>query len=81
MGGSNRDKAANRAGQYRKSIAEAQGRGDHRAAFYEAERWLLSEVARAAKQRPADAPQMYADVIAQITKLAEALPFYRPTRR
>lgn len=81
MSGSLRDKATNRTGLYRNDITAAQTSGDYRGALHLAERWLLGEVAKFARQRPQDAQQMYAEVTAQLAKLAEALPFYRPTKK
>lgn len=81
MARSTRDKAANRRSLYQTEIAEKQALADHRGAFDAAKRWLLSEVARAARQRPADAPQMYADVTERLAAIAEALPYYRPAKQ
>lgn len=81
MSGSLRDKAARRSGEYQTAIETAQAAGDFRGAFHLAERWLLGEAAKYARQRPADANQMYADVTAQLTKLGEAIPFYKPARK
>jgi hypothetical protein len=66
---------------YREDIATAQAGSDFRGGLHLAERWLLSEVARAARQRPGDAQQMYAEVTANLAKLAEAIPFYRPAKK
>lgn len=81
MSGSLRDKAARRTSQYQAEIAAAQQAGDFRGALHLAERWLLGEAAKYARQRPADANQMYADVTKQLTKLGEAIPFYKPARK
>lgn len=81
MPGSLRDKAANRTSHYRGDVATAQAGGDLRGGLHLAERWLLGEVAKYARQRPQDAQQMYAEVTERLMKLAEAVPFYRPEKR
>lgn len=80
MSGSLRDKAANRAKQWRTSIATKQSAGDYRGGLHEAERWLLSELNRVQRQRPQDAATVYAEVAGKLADLAEALPFYRPEK-
>ncbi len=80
MAGSLRDKAANRAGQYRRAIAARQAAGDYRGALHEAERWLLGELGKVARQRPKDADAVYRDVTESLARLAEAVPFYKPAR-
>jgi hypothetical protein len=81
VSGSLRDKAANRAGQYRSTIAAMQADGDFRAGLHEAERWLLSELNRVQRQRPQDAAAVYVEVTAKLSALAEVLPFYKPERK
>lgn len=81
MSGSLRDKAARRTSSYQERIAAAQASGDYRGALHLAERWLLGETAKYARQRPADAAQMYIDVTAQLTKLGEAIPHYKPAKK
>ncbi len=78
MPGGNVDKAANRARQYRDRIAAKQADGDFRGALHEAERWLLSEASRVARQRPGDAQRIHVEVTERLATLAEALPSYRP---
>lgn len=81
MPGSLRDKAANRAGQYRKAITAKLDVGDYRGAQHEAHRWLLSELNRVQRQRPQDAAAVYAEVTENLARLAEALPFYKPAKK
>lgn len=81
MPGGLRAKAGNRAQQYLVGIAAAQAAGDYRGALHLAESWLLGEAAKYARRHPAEANQMYADVTAQLTKLGEAIPFYKPAKR
>lgn len=78
MPGSLRDKASNRTSHYRNDVAAAQTVGDHRGGLHLAERWLLGEVAKYARQRPQDAQQMYAEVTERLMQLAEAIPGYKP---
>jgi hypothetical protein len=81
MGSSLRDKAANRAGLYRDQIAVKQAEGDFKGALHEANRWLLEELAKVRRQRPHDAAAVDANVTAQLAKLAEAIPFYKPAKK
>lgn len=76
-----RDRAANRAGQYRKAIAELQREGDYPGAMHEAKRWLLSELSRVQRRRPQDSAAVHAEVTEKLAALAEALPFYKPAKR
>lgn len=78
MSGSIRDKAANRSGQYRRAIAAKQDDGDYRGGLHEAERWLLGELGKVARQRPKDAAAVYREVTESLARLAEAVPFYKP---
>lgn len=80
MPGSLRDKAANRAGQYQSVITAKQAGGDYRGALHEAERWLLGELQKVARQRPRDAEAVYREVTANLIRLAEAVPFYKPAK-
>jgi len=75
-----REKAAGRAKNYKQSIAEKQQAGDYKGALHEAHRWLLGELGKVARQRPHDAPQVYADVTDRLAALAEHVPFYKPRR-
>lgn len=75
-----RDKAGNRASQYRSAIAAMQREGNYSGAAHEAKGWLLSELARVQRRRPQDAPAIYAEVTEKLAALAEALPFYKPTK-
>jgi hypothetical protein len=81
VSGSLRDKAANRAGQYRRTIQTMQAGGDYRGGLHEAERWLLGELQKVQRQRPQDAEAVYAEVTEKIAALAEVLPFYKPARK
>ena len=80
MGASLRDKAANRAGQYRAAIDARLAAGDYRGALHEGERWLLGELQKVARQRPKDAPAVYREVTENLARLAEAVPFYKPAK-
>lgn len=80
MPGSLRDKAANRAGQYHRVIATKQAEGDYPGGLHEAEKWLLGELRKVARQRPQDAPAVYVEVTAKLAALAEAIPTYKPTK-
>ena len=80
MPGSLRDKAANRAGQYRRTIETHQADGDYRGGLHEAERWLLGELQKVARQRPKDAEAVYREVTENLARLAEAVPFYKPAK-
>lgn len=80
MATSFRDKAGNRAGQYQDVIAAMQREGDYPGAMHEAKRWLLSELSRVQRRRPHDAPAVYAEVTEKLARLAEAVPFYKPTK-
>jgi hypothetical protein len=80
VGASLRDKAANRATQYRTAIDARFAEGDFRGGLHEAERWLLGELQKVARQRPKDAPAVYRDVAESLARLAEAVPFYKPTQ-
>lgn len=75
-----RDKAANRASQYRSAIAALQRHGDYVNAAQEAKGWLMSELRKVARQRPADATAIYAEVTERLAALAEAIPTYKPTK-
>lgn len=81
MAASLRDKAANRAGHYRRAIEARQAAGDFRGGLHEAERWLLGELQKVARQRPKDAEAVYREVTENLARLAEAIPFYKPTTK
>ena len=80
MSASRRDKAANRARLYRGYIAAKQAEGDFKGAVHEAKRWLLEELEKVRRQRPHHAQAIDAEVVDKLAAIAEALPFYRPTR-
>lgn len=80
MATSFRDKAASRAGHYKDAIAAMQRDGDYLGAAHEARGWLMSELRKVARQRPADVPAIYAEVTARLAALAEAIPTYKPTK-
>lgn len=81
MSGSLRDKAANRARLYQDRIKAKQAVGDYKGAVHEAERWLLEELEKVRRQRPHHAQDVDADVTESLSKLAEAIPFYKPTAK
>ncbi|GAA3957381.1 hypothetical protein GCM10023085_44870 [Actinomadura viridis] len=81
MPASLRDKAANRASLYRRSIAEKQAAGDFKGALHEANRWLLEELAKVRRQRPHEAAAVDAELTEKLAQLAEAVPFFRPARK
>lgn len=76
-----RDKAARRAGLYQQMIAAKQTAGDFKAGVHEANRWLLEELAKVRKQRPADADAVDAEVTRRLADLAAAIPGYKPARK
>lgn len=80
MGASLRDKAANRARIYRDRIAAKQSTGDYKGAVHEAERWLLEELEKVRRQRPADAQAVDVELAQKLADLAAAIPFYRPRK-
>lgn len=80
MAASLRDKAANRAGQYRRAIDARLEAGDFRGGLHEAQRWLLGELQKVARQRPKDAEAVYREVTENLARLAEAVPFYKPAK-
>lgn len=76
-----RDKAANRAALYRREIETKQAEGDYRGARRSAQDWLLEELAKVRRQRPHHADAIDAEVTANLAKLAEQIPFYKPARK
>jgi hypothetical protein len=71
-------RAAGRAVQYRRAIAELQASGQHRAALAEAIRWLRSEVGHYVRRHPRDEDVLCRQLTDRITTLAAAVAEFEP---